>query len=52
MTAVSDVDEATLDLDWFAIDKDHALGHFTTGVLRPPHPPGPGAVSGHFMSGT
>ena len=33
MTAVSDVDEATLDLDWFAIDKDHALGHFTTGGL-------------------
>ena len=28
---ITEEDEAALDLDWFALDRDGAVGHFTTG---------------------
>src|SRR5262249_44019510 len=30
---ISDIEEETLDLDWFALDRNGHIGHFTTGGM-------------------
>lgn len=34
MTAFTEIEQEAMDLDWFAVDGDGRLGHFTTGAWR------------------